>query len=120
MVALRKRQGKSAEDLAVQFLRKRGLTILQRNYRCRIGEIDIIALDGDTLVFVEVRSRSSSRFGFPQDTVNFRKQQKCKRVAECYLVSRQKTASFCRFDVIGVLFDDNGRLQKIEHIMDAF
>ncbi len=110
--------GQRAEALAVAYLQKQGLRIEIRNFRCRLGEIDLVARDGATLVFVEVRSRTSSEFGLPQESVGYRKQQRLRRIAEVYLRGRDEVA--VRFDVVSVRFDRQGNLQQIEHIPHAF
>ena len=111
--------GRQGESIAVDLLRKKGLSILETNFRCRLGEIDIVARDGQTLVFVEVRSRTGSYFGFPQETVTYRKQRKLPQVAEFYLLSLKKLPPV-RFDVIAITFSKDLALRTIEHIPDAF
>ncbi|MDA8096668.1 MAG: YraN family protein [Desulforudis sp.] len=111
--------GRKGESIALDYLCKKGFTILETNYRCRLGEIDIIARDGRTLVFAEVRSRTRSSFGTPQETVNHRKQRKLAQVAEFYLMSL-KDIPPVRFDVIGLTFNADGTLEKVEHIRNAF
>ncbi|MDP4916940.1 MAG: YraN family protein [Haliea sp.] len=95
-------QGRHYEDIAAHWLQARGWRILQRNFRCKVGEIDIIALDGVQLVFVEVRSRSNPRFASAAASVDRRKQQKLLRTANVFL---QRNACWqgnsCRFDVLG-------------------
>jgi len=110
--------GRKAEALAVEHLRKQGLRIEERNFRCRLGEIDLVARDGATLVFVEVRSRTTVQFGFPQESVGHRKQQRLRRIAQVYLQGRGEAA--VRFDVVSVRFDRQGNLERIEHIAHAF
>jgi len=110
--------GRKAEALAVAHLRKQGLRIEERNFRCRLGEIDLVARDGATLVFVEVRSRTSAEFGLPEESVGHRKQQRLRRIAQVYLQGRGETT--VRFDVVSVRFDRQGNLQRIEHIPQAF
>ena len=91
--------GAAAEDLAARYLHARGLSIIERNYRCRLGEIDLIARDGDTLVFVEVRLRSSTRFGGARGSIDAVKQRKLMAAAGLYL-SRLKRTPPCRFDAV--------------------
>lgn len=110
--------GKRGEALAVAHLKKQGMSIEARNYRCRLGEIDLVAREGDTLIFVEVRSRTSTGFGLPQETVDHRKQRRLRRIAEVYLSGRSETP--VRFDVVAVLFNPQGEPRHIEHIPDAF
>jgi putative endonuclease len=94
--------GRRAERAAERFLERRGLRTMARNYRTRMGEIDLIMLDGEELVFVEVRFRSNERFGGGAATVDPRKQRRLVRAAEHYLMQRRKADSPCRFDVVSV------------------
>lgn len=112
--------GRKAEALAVEHLRKQGLRIEERNFRCRLGEIDLVARDGATLVFVEVRSRTTVRFGFPQESVGHRKQQRLRRIAQVYLYLQGRGEAAVRFDVVSVSFDRQGNPERIEHIAHAF
>jgi putative endonuclease len=120
MSPVSKRQivGKAGEDAAATFLEKAGYAILARNYRAGRGEIDIIAKDGETLVFVEVKSGRSRKFGDPEERVTIYKQRQIVRVASLYLEETGQSDAPCRFDVIAVDFQ-NGRRQ-IRHIPDAF
>lgn len=93
--------GTQAEVLARRFLEKQGLVFIEANFRLRIGEIDLIMLDQDILVFVEVKYRSSNTFGSPLEQVTFAKQRKIKLVAGVYL-QRQATLPVTRFDVVGI------------------
>lgn len=98
--------GGSYEQMAADFLSKHGYRILERNFRCRLGEIDIVAQDGGCLVFVEVKFRSSSRYGGPMAAVNREKQRTISRVASFYLASHGLGWNTpCRFDVVGILPD---------------
>ena len=100
MLGLSKKKGDAAEQAAARFLKKQGLILIEHNYRCRFGEIDIIARDGPILAFVEVRYRHSNRFGSAAESVNFRKQQRLLAAASHYLATVQGTELPCRFDVI--------------------
>ncbi|WP_020409298.1 YraN family protein [Hahella ganghwensis] len=91
--------GQSVEKQAARYLRQKGLAIVRQNYRCKGGEIDIIAREKETLVFVEVRHRKSNRFGTPAETVTHRKQQRIILAARNYLLTL-KNQPACRFDVI--------------------
>ena len=106
---------KNGESVAVQFLIKSGYRILQTNFRCRIGEIDIIAQHkkSNVLVFVEVKAKTNTNFGLPIEMVTPNKQNKIKQVAMCYLQQTGEEKE-CRFDVVDVL---NG---NINHIENAF
>lgn len=92
--------GKRAENLALKFLKKKGLKLVERNFNCRYGEIDLILQDQDYLVFVEVRYRKDERFGGALESVDHRKQAKLRRSAEFYLQRHKKTESPCRFDIL--------------------
>ena len=88
--------------------------IVERNYRCALGEIDVVARDGDTLVFVEIRTRSRADRGTALETVRAGKQRRIARVAQHYLIARKPKARAMRFDVIGITADD------VVHVRDAF
>lgn len=99
----RQRIGQAAEDAAVEFLRAQGLQIILRNFRARFGELDIVARDGNVLVIVEVRTRSSERFGGAAASVDFRKQAKIRRTATLLLQRRRDLARLpARFDVVAI------------------
>lgn len=99
----RQRIGQRAEDIAAEFLRAKGLVIMGRNFRRRLGELDIIARDGDVLVIAEVRTRASDRFGGAAASVDGRKQQRLARAAAQLLQQRQDFSHLrVRFDVISV------------------
>lgn len=110
-------KGTLAENIAKDKLISTGYKILETNYKCKLGEIDIIALHENQLVFIEVRSRKDSNFGMPQETVNFKKQQKLKKAALFYLKITNKLDSSCRFDVVSILYKTK---VKIKIIKDAF
>ena len=111
-------RGTEAETLAANFLEERGMRIIERNFRFERGEIDIIAEDGDELVFVEVKARRSNAFGEPEDAVTPEKEEQIKKVAEGYLFERQIEDRPCRFDVVAVSVV-NGK-QTITHLPNAF
>lgn len=107
--------GGEYERLAAEYLTKQGLEILDRNYRCRQGEIDLIARDGSYLVFVEVKYRSGSGMGDPAEAVGFYKQQHIRAAARYYLYQNRYGEDVpCRFDVVGILDGE------IRWIRDAF
>jgi putative endonuclease len=112
--------GRRGEDEAASYLKKQGYILLQRNYRCPLGEIDIIAKDGKTLVFAEVRARSSGRFGLPQESIHWHKQSRLRKVAQYYLKAVQKEEAPVRFDVLALLFDRENQPVHVEHIKGAF
>lgn len=120
MTFRRKRLGQKGEEAAACYLNQQGYSVLRRNYTCAMGEIDLIALDKGVLVFVEVRSRSSTGFGLAQESVTRRKQRKLRQLAWHYLIAQGKTSCRCRFDVIAVLFDGEGAVISLDHIINAF
>lgn len=114
------RIGARQEQLAASYLQARGLILLQANFSCRLGEIDLIMQDGKTLVFVEVRYRRSTRFGSAVETVDRRKQQKLRCCARFFLASHGLTEkSVCRFDIIGITPAPRQQIE-INWIRDAF
>jgi putative endonuclease len=110
--------GKHGEDLAANYLKSRGYRIVQRNYRCPLGEIDLIA-ENKGLIFVEVKTRKSLRFGQPFEAVGLAKQEKLRKLASYYLKCSHKEDYPCRFDVISIFIDEKQKIH-IEHIKDAF
>jgi len=109
--------GERGEAIAVRFLKKHGYKIIRKNYRTPIGEIDIIAMDGNTLVFIEVKARESIRYGLPFESVNNKKRQKISKVARLYL-KRFRDVPHCRFDVVSINYDDGRAV--VDLIKDAF
>jgi putative endonuclease len=118
MINKRQQFGKKSEDMAAKYLKKNGYKILQQNYRTKLGEIDIIAKDRDTIVFVEVKSRRSLQFGNPKWAVTPKKQRKISMVALYYLKSTKLSHVRARFDVVCIhrMNDKN----EIEIIKNAF
>jgi len=110
--------GSDGEALAAEFLRKKGYRIIAKNYKTSIGEIDIVAKDGDTIVFLEVKTRTNESFGYPFEAVNDRKRRKIKNVALLFL-KKMKEEVPARFDVLSISSTADGR-QEITHIQDAF
>ena len=120
--------GRRGEDLAAAHLKRCGMKILARNYRCPAGEADIIALDdsakgppdAETIVFVEVKTRSSDKHTDPHSAVNADKQRRIRKVASYYLAARDAARRHdARFDVVSIVLRD-GRPPRIEHIPGAF
>ncbi|MBI2621697.1 MAG: YraN family protein [Candidatus Levybacteria bacterium] len=107
---------KLGEELAVQFLRKRGYKIIDRNFRKGYGEIDIIALQGRTLVFVEVKTRTSYQFGAPFEQITPFKLHSLVKTAQFYKVLNPKLPQSLRIDAISVLLDYSGDASNIEHV----
>lgn len=115
----RRSLGQSGEKIAADFLHRRGYAILVRNYRRRTGEIDIIAREGEMLVFIEVKTRSGGAYGSPAAAITPRKQRQISRTAQYYLAEQDLFDTPARFDVITVVFDNNHQ-PEIELIPDAF
>jgi len=113
-----KELGKQGEEIAIRFLKKRGYRILLRNYLCKMGEMDIIARERDTLVFIEVKTRTSTAFGPPQLAVNSAKQMQLSKVALYFLKEKRLGDVKARFDVVAILLGPKG--EEIELIKDAF
>jgi putative endonuclease len=109
--------GNQAEQLARRFLQARGLSHLESNFLCKLGEIDLIMQDAESLVFVEVRFRQDSRFGSPAESIHAGKQKKLLRTARYYLQTHPKLAKLpCRFDVVSI---DGSRPDQIDWIKNA-
>ena len=120
MLTPRQLTGRRAEDLAAEFLRAQGCEILERNYRRRLGELDLVAREGGVLVIGEVRTRANSRFGSAAASVDWRKRRRITRAAMQLLQQRADLARLpVRFDVI-VVHDLAGREPRIEWIRHAF
>jgi putative endonuclease len=125
MTAQRQRIGRAAEDLVAARLAESDWEIVERNARTRFGELDIVALDGNTLVFVEVKAgRENSAFGpeRPILGVDRRKQQRVRRLATAWIAENRGGIRYdgIRFDAIGVTFDRNGQVIELEHLVGAF
>lgn len=112
--------GRWGEKIAARFLKRRGYRILQRNYVGRVGEIDIIARDGDVLVFVEVKTRTETDFGGPLEAVGPAKRRRIARAAQSYLLRHRIPEYPCRFDVVGVTCLDGQKKPEIDLVRDAF
>jgi putative endonuclease len=112
--------GRRGEDLAARYLERRGLVILSRNWRCRAGELDLVATDSDELVVVcEVKTRSGVRFGLPAEAVDGRKARRIRRLAQCWLTEHRVRWSGVRFDVLAVVAEP-GCPVEVTHYEDAF
>ncbi len=111
--------GAFGEGVACEYLMECGYRVLERNFTCKVGEIDIIALQKDTIVFIEVKTRSSEKYGLPSEAVSAVKQKKIVKTALYYLQGNKLLDYMCRFDVIEVLFDEENKYQ-INLIKDAF
>jgi len=113
-----RKKGARGEDLAIACLKKEGYRIIERNYRCRHGEIDIIAMDKQDVVFVEVKGRASDTFGSPEEAVGPTKQKKISKVALRYLQERDLADHNARFDVVAIRFMPQG--DRVRLIRNAF
>ena len=115
----RKELGAAGEKLAKNFLKKKGYRIRETNFRCREGEIDIIAERKGYLVFVEVRTKTGASFGSPEESVTFAKKEKLIATALAYLNSHQNLPDNWRIDFVGIELDQNGKAMRIELIENA-
>lgn len=110
--------GRAGEQVAVKHLKRNRYKIIERNYRSFYGEIDIIARDGDTLAFVEVKARSSEEYGSPGEAVGWRKQARLSRAAMDYVTRNNLTDVKMRFDVVSIMGEGKG--QAVQLIKNAF
>lgn len=111
--------GRAGEDIACRYLERKGYTIVARGFRMFRGEIDIIARDGATLVFVEVKARADESHGRPEESVTPAKQRQIRKIAQGWLLANPAPGVDCRFDVVAILVrgpDD----RRLEHFIDAF
>lgn len=112
--------GESGEAIAARALRRAGYRILAERYICPVGEVDLVARDRGTLVFVEVKTRSSADRYPPGEAVHLRKQRQVARVAEHYLAATKAGSVPCRFDVVAITVPEEGGRPRVEVIRDAF
>jgi putative endonuclease len=110
--------GKEGERVAEQYLKNKGYKLVERNYRCPVGELDLIVLDRRVVVFVEVKTRSGRGYGSPLEAVEFRKQRKMIQAAQYFLSAKKLHQRDARFDVVGISWP--GRDPEVEHIENAF
>ncbi len=111
--------GNRGEDIATEYLWKKGYKIIERNFRTRFGEIDIVCRDGQTLVFVEVKTKIGHDFGEPEEMVNKSKIVKVKRMGEVYLQDKGLDVS-CRVDVVAIVIENSWSVEKIEHYQAVY
>lgn len=111
--------GRRGEDVAVEFLQQQGLVVLARNWRCREGELDVIATESGRLVVCEVKTRSGTGFGEPAEAVTVRKAARIRRVTQAWLASYRMPWCEIRFDVVAVLLEP-GRPVTVQHYQAAF
>ena len=117
---VRKNRGRKGEDLACEFLKKKGYRILERNFRCKMGEMDIIAAGDGCLCFVEVKARTRTDYGMPRDAVDRKKQRKLLRTAQLYCKLRPDLAERLspRMDIVEILYREEGTYAR--HTPGAF
>lgn len=108
--------GRIGEVAAAEYLRKKGYKIIDRNFRIRNGEIDIVSIVNNILVFVEVKTRLSHQFGTPFEAISYYKMQALVRTAEFYKMTHKKLPDAMRIDAISVMLDDEHHVSEIEHI----
>ncbi len=110
--------GKEGERVAEQYLKNKGYKLIERNYRCALGELDLIVLDRRVVVFVEVKTRTGHGYGSPLEAVEFHKQRKMIQAAQYFLSEKKLHQRDARFDVVGISWP--GRAPVVEHIENAF
>lgn len=110
-------RGLIGENIACEYIIQDGMEIIERNFRCKMGEIDIIAKDKDELVFIEVKTRGQKKYGTPSEAVGKTKKKHIYRVAEYYLMINHIENVFCRLDVIEIYME--GELCKVNHLKNA-
>lgn len=107
------------EAAALSYLREQGFTIIARDWRNKLGQIDIVAEDGDTLVLVEVKTRRGVGFGLPEEAVDARKRQKLRVLIEAYRATTKRQKQPYRIDVVGLILDRDLKVTRCEHIRNA-
>lgn len=110
--------GRTGEDLAVDLLRRLGLKILDRNWRCAAGELDLVAAAGDLLVFCEVKTRKTNKWGEPSEAVDWNKQARLRRLVAAWMREHRPGHVQVRFDVVSVIVRDSQT--EVVHLPDAF
>lgn len=121
-MAYNKELGANGEKIAKEFLLKEGYTILESNFRCRLGEIDIIALEGEYLIFIEVKTRTGYLYGYPIEAINAKKKNSLVKVAQTYLALKKLKDKNLRFDVVEIIIKnkDSKAPEEIRLIKNAF
>ncbi|MGZ0152621.1 YraN family protein [Kribbella sp. WER1] len=110
--------GRYGEDLAARYLSDAGFAVLERNWRCALGEIDIVAREGDTLVVCEVKTRRGLNYGSPAESITYRKLATLRRLAGRWLQTHELRPAEIRIDVISILFDHNTP-PRVDHVRGA-
>ncbi len=105
--------------MAGKFLEEKGYRILEKNFRCLVGEMDLIAKDKQEIVFVEVKMRTSTFFGYPEEAVNPYKQRRLQKIAEIWLKKNKMEDEPYRIDVVSIIYNEKTREEKIEHFVNA-
>jgi len=116
----RRELGKRGEEIAAVYLEKNGYRVIERNYRNKLGEIDIIAQNGAVLCFIEVKTRRSTSFGFPEEAIKKTKQRKIGQIVLAYLKIHNRLKEQFRFDIVAVMYRDDENQSRINLIKDAF
>ena len=114
----RQELGRQGEDIAANILEKKGYSLVEKNYRCVLGEIDIIAIKDGYLIFIEVKTRKNLLYGLPQESITEKKKMRIRQIASCYLKQHNKTNVNCRFDVFSIIVSAD--CYYIDIIEDAF
>ncbi len=114
----KRERGTEGEILAANYIEDKGYEIIKRNYRCPIGEIDLIARDGECLVFIEVRCRWSRLFGTPEESITKKKRERLAKIAQYYLSKELCREVLCRFDFIGMELDNKDKIIRLNHVKD--
>lgn len=112
--------GAFGENITAEFLVSKGYTIIEKNFRCRIGEIDIIAKDKNYIVFIEVKTRYGNKYGHPCESITLKKQYKIYHTAEYYMVKKKLYNNYFRFDVVEIVLNDTNNNCSINIIKNAF
>ncbi|MDX1416863.1 MAG: YraN family protein [Candidatus Promineifilaceae bacterium] len=115
----RQELGRYGEQIAAQYLEKQGFKILERNWRCSRGELDLVAEAGKVLVFVEVKTRSGRSFGLPEEALNYHKRKKLLQLGQYYLLEHDIEDIEWRIDIVAIELDQSGKLLRCDHIPNA-
>lgn len=111
--------GDRSEAHAAEYLKKKGYKLLEKNYRYKRGEIDLIMQFNKTIIFVEVKSRKNAKFGYPEEFVNDKKAEMIRTTAEAYTFEEEWNGMI-RFDIVSIIHNDDGSVNEIEHLEDSF
>jgi len=112
--------GKAGESAALKYLKKKKYKVISTGFRFHRAEIDIVAFDKKTLVFIEVKTRRNNHFGFPEEAISSSKQDQIRKAAEGYLIINKLTNTECRFDVLSLIFNEELHNFSIKHFENAF